>query len=76
MVFAGELTGDFIALSADSGGVLYRLHTGGPIGGGLVSYAVEGRQYVAVASGRPSGFWWGDNPGSGTVVVFTLGGGR
>jgi alcohol dehydrogenase (cytochrome c) len=72
LVFAGELTGDFIALDAASGEVLYRFNTGGPIGGGVVSYAVEGRQYVAVASGRPSGFWWGDNPGSGTVVVFSL----
>ncbi len=72
LVFAGELTGDFIALDADSGEVLYRFNTGGAIGGGVVSYAVDGRQYVAVASGRPSGYWWGDNPGSGTVVVFSL----
>ncbi len=72
LIFAGELTGDFLALSADTGEILFRFHTGGPIGGGLVSYAVEGRQYVAVASGRPSSFWWGDNPGSGTIVVFTL----
>jgi alcohol dehydrogenase (cytochrome c) len=59
LIFAGELTGDFMALSADSGEVLFRFHTGGPIGGGVVSYAVDGRQ-----------------PGSGTVVVFTLPGGR
>ena len=65
-----------MALSADSGEVLFRFHTGGPIGGGVVSYAVDGRQYVAVASGRPSRFWWGDNPGSGTIVVFALPGGR
>lgn len=72
LVFAGELTGDFLGLSAESGEVLYRFHTGGAIGGGVVSYAVDGTQYVAVASGRPSGFWWGDNPGSGTIVVFSL----
>ncbi|MEJ2504544.1 MAG: PQQ-binding-like beta-propeller repeat protein [Gemmatimonadota bacterium] len=72
LVFAGELTGDFLALSAETGDVLYRFQTGGPIGGGIVSYGVAGRQYVAVASGRPSGFWWGDNPGSGTIVVFSL----
>ena len=72
LVFAGEITGDFMALSAETGEVLYRFNTGGPIGAGIVSYSVEGRQYVAVASGRPSGFWWGEHPGSGTIVVFSL----
>jgi len=72
LVLAGELTGDFLALQADSGEVLYRFQTGGAIGGGIVTYSVEGRQYVAVASGRPSGYWPGSNPGSGTIVVFAL----
>jgi len=72
LVFSGELTGDFLALDATTGDVLYRFNTGGPIGGGVVSYAVDGKQYVAVASGRPSGYWQGENLGSGTVVVFTL----
>lgn len=27
---------------------------------------------LAVASGRPSLFWWGDNPGAGTIVVLSL----
>lgn len=72
LVFTGELTGYFLALSAASGRVLYRFQTGGPIGGGVITYAVDGRQYVAVAAGRPSAFWWGDNPGSGTIVIFSL----
>jgi alcohol dehydrogenase (cytochrome c) len=72
LVFAGELTGDFIALDATTGDVLYRFNTGGPIGGGVVSYAVDDKQYVAVASGRPSDYWQGENLGSGTIVVFTL----
>jgi alcohol dehydrogenase (cytochrome c) len=57
VVFGGELTGDFIVLDARSGEVLYRFNTGGPIGGGIVSYEVKGKQYVAVTSGRPSPFW-------------------
>ena len=72
LVFAGEITGDFLALSAETGDVLYRFNTGGPIGAGIVSYSVEGRQYAAVGSGRPSAFWWGDHAGSGTIVVFSL----
>jgi alcohol dehydrogenase (cytochrome c) len=72
LVFSGELTGDFVALDARSGEVLYRFQTGGPIGAGIVSYQVAGKQYVAVLSGRPSRFWQGKNPGSPTVLVFTL----
>jgi alcohol dehydrogenase (cytochrome c) len=52
---------------------LYRFHTGGPIGGGVVTYMVGGTQYVAVASGRPSVFWVEENPGSPTLFVFKLG---
>ena len=83
VVFTGELTGDFLAFDAASGDVLYRFNTGGPMGGGVVSYAVNGQQYVAAASGSPSNFWV-ESPGAGldapggrgsgapTIVVFTL----
>jgi hypothetical protein len=43
---AGKLTGDFIVVDADSGDVLYRCNTGGPIGGGIVTYEIAGKQYV------------------------------
>jgi alcohol dehydrogenase (cytochrome c) len=72
LVFAGELTGDLLAFDANTGRELLRFYTGGPVGGGVVSYEVAGTQYVAVMSGRPSPFWMGAHPGSPTVVVFTL----
>lgn len=72
VVFTGELPGDFLVLDARSGAVLYRFNTGGPMGGGIVTYAVEGKQYVAAMSGRPSRFWVGEHPGSATVLVFAL----
>jgi alcohol dehydrogenase (cytochrome c) len=71
LVFTGELTGDFIALDARSGRVLYRFNTGGPMNGGVVSYSVRGKQYIAVASGSATGFW-NAAPGSSTVIVFAL----
>ena len=37
-----------------------------------ITYAVGGKQYVAVASGSPSNFWVERNPGSPTIVVFAL----
>ena len=72
VVMTGELNGDFVVFDARSGDVLYRFNTGGPVGGGVVSYGVAGTQYVAVASGSPSNFWVERNPGSPTIVVFAL----
>jgi alcohol dehydrogenase (cytochrome c) len=73
LVFAGELNGDFIALDARDGGVKYRFNTGGGIGGGIVTYAIRGKQYVAVASGRPGfNFVDGDTVGTPTLFVFAL----
>lgn len=71
VLFTGELTGDFLTLDAATGKVLYRFNTGGPMNGGVVSYAVNGKQYVAAASGSASGFWY-VAPGSSTIVVFAL----
>jgi len=72
VVFAGELTGHFLALDAQDGKVLHRFQTGGPIGGGVISYEIDGKQHVAVMSGRPSAFWWGGHAGAPTVFIFTL----
>jgi alcohol dehydrogenase (cytochrome c) len=72
LLFAGELTGDFLAIDARSGDVLYRFNTGGAIGGGIVTYEAAGRQYVAVASGTPSNFWVEKNAGAPTVIVFGI----
>jgi alcohol dehydrogenase (cytochrome c) len=72
LVLTGELTGDFLVLDARSGDVLYRFNTGGPIGGGVVTYAAGGQQYIAVTSGTPSNMWVDRNAGSPTIVVFGL----
>ena len=73
LVFLGELTGDLVVFHAETGDELYRFPTGGPIGGGVVTYTVNGRQYVAVASGDPSILDWRlDQRGSPTVLIFAL----
>jgi alcohol dehydrogenase (cytochrome c) len=71
LVFTGEVTGDFIVLDGRDGKVLYRFNTGGPINGGVITYAVNGKQYVAVMSGNATSFWQA-RPGSSTAVVFAL----
>jgi alcohol dehydrogenase (cytochrome c) len=71
LIFTGEMTGDFLTLDARTGKVLYRFNTGGPMNGGVMTYAVNGKQYVAATSGSASGFWRAA-PGSSTVVIFSL----
>jgi alcohol dehydrogenase (cytochrome c) len=72
VLFSGELTGDFLTLNARTGDVLYRFNTGGPIGGGVITYAAGGKQYVAVSTGSPSDFWVSRDSGAPTIVVFGL----
>jgi alcohol dehydrogenase (cytochrome c) len=52
--------------------VLYRFNTGGPIGGGVITYAAGGKQYVAVSTGSPSDFWVSRETGAPTIVIFGL----
>jgi hypothetical protein len=39
--------------------------------GGVVTYQVGGKQYVAATSGSTA-FFWRTPPGSATVIVFSL----
>jgi alcohol dehydrogenase (cytochrome c) len=71
VIFTGEMTGDFLTLDAKTGKVLYRFNTGGAMNGGVVTYAINGKQYVAATTGSATGFW-GAAPGSSTIVVFSL----
>src|SRR5262249_50274306 len=47
LVFTGELTGHMLVLDGRDGTVLYRFDTGAPLHAGVITYAVEGTQYVA-----------------------------
>ncbi len=51
LVFAGDGYGYAMALDAQSGKVLWKFYTGGPVRGSFVTYTVDGKQYVAVAAG-------------------------
>jgi hypothetical protein len=51
-----------------TGEVLYRLNTSGSIGGGVITYALDGQQYVAATSGTVSAFFGGS--GLPAVIVF------
>ena len=60
LVFGGDLNGRFRALDAETGDVLWEVNLGSPVTGFPITYAIDGRQYVAVSTGN-----------SRTVVYFT-----
>jgi glucose dehydrogenase len=70
MLFTGDLNNDFLAIDASNGKTLYRFNTGGSIGGGVISYEIGGKQYVATTSGVVSGFFGGS--GTSAIIIFSL----
>ena len=71
VLFAGDRAGYFLGMDQKTGKVLYRFMTGGSLAGGISTYAVNGKQYVAVASGNVSRSTPGAF-GAATVVVISL----
>jgi len=55
LVFHGTADGRLVAYAADSGKQLWEAHTYGGVQPGAVSYAVEGRQYIATGIGWGGG---------------------
>ena len=51
LLFLGDTGGGFMALDQASGEVLWRVELGSPVTGFPITYAVDGRQYVAVSTG-------------------------
>jgi alcohol dehydrogenase (cytochrome c) len=70
VLFTGDLNNDFLTIDARDGKTLYHFNTGGSVGGGVISYVLDGKQYVATTSGVVSGFFGGT--GTSAVIVFAL----
>ena len=52
LVWSGNREGWFFALDARTGKPLWRFQTGGLIWANPVSFAIDGRQHVAIAAGQ------------------------
>ena len=83
LVFAGDFYRNFKALDAETGKLLWEIPLNGPVEGYPITFAVDGRQYVAVAAGGGSGgqrhlaqlYPELKTPlGSNVLMVFTVGG--
>jgi len=73
VTFAGDMKGNFFALSSSDGKELYRAQAGGAMAGGVISYNRKGRQYVAAVAGNVSRLTFGVT-GSPTLLIYALGG--
>ena len=51
LIFGGDSNGRFRALDHETGEVLWEINIGSPVTGFPITYAVDGRQYVAVSTG-------------------------
>jgi len=71
LVLTGDLDGNLIAYDAPTGKELWRHATGKAMGGGVISYAVGGTQYIAAATGLNAGTWQ-VKAGPARVVVYAL----
>ena len=52
LVFAGTVTGNFIALDAENGEDLWHTRLGGNVVAAPITYLVNGRQQVTIAAGQ------------------------
>jgi alcohol dehydrogenase (cytochrome c) len=51
LVFGGSDEGNFFALDAETGKVLWDMQLGGAVRGIPIAYAVDGKEYVAITAG-------------------------
>ena len=51
--------------------MLFRFNTGAAMAGGVVTYQLAGKQYVAATSGATT-YFWGTQLTSARVTIFTL----
>jgi PQQ-dependent dehydrogenase (methanol/ethanol family) len=71
VVLTGDAAGNFLALDSANGHVLYKKDTGGAIAGGVITYAIAARQYVAFTSGNVSRSIFGA-VGTPSIVILAL----
>jgi alcohol dehydrogenase (cytochrome c) len=81
LVFTGDAEGNFVAYDDTTGGLLWSYQTGSGIRSGPVAFAIDGVEYIAVASGMggavggytgPGAPWLRNYRGGGVLFVFRL----
>ncbi|WP_418894935.1 pyrroloquinoline quinone-dependent dehydrogenase [Limibacterium fermenti] len=57
LLFTSSMNGDIYAFDAENGKILWQTNTGLINGGGVITYLVNGKQYLAVTGGMKSDLW-------------------
>jgi mono/diheme cytochrome c family protein len=71
VLLSGDAKGDFFIFESSTGKLLKEFDTGGSIAGGVITYDVKGKQYVALTSGSVSRATWGAL-GRPSVIILSL----
>jgi PQQ-dependent dehydrogenase (methanol/ethanol family) len=71
VTFTGDTGGTLVALDSKTGKVLFSKAMDGAFGGGIITYAADGKQYVAGVTGNISRLTFGGN-GNPSLVVWGL----
>jgi alcohol dehydrogenase (cytochrome c) len=76
LIFTGKMTGEFLALDADTGKTLWQFKTGSSVNSTAITYTHNGRQYVSIASGLGGAlatrFAAAKVPAGGSIWTFAL----
>ena len=72
IVLTGDTKGNFLAFDAKDGKVLLKKPMGDPIGGGIVTYELDGIAYVAVAGGMKNKVTQQTDSGPAWVAILAL----
>jgi alcohol dehydrogenase (cytochrome c) len=71
LTFTGDLAGNLLIFNSRTGELVRKLQTGGALAGGMITYEIAGRQYLAFTAGNVSRTAWGAL-GLPSVVVMAL----
>jgi len=71
VTFAGDLGGNFYVFDSENGDILHTEDVGGAMAGGVATYEIAGKQYIAMAAGNISRNAYGD-VGLPSIVIMTL----
>ena len=72
VVFTADIGGNILAFDATNGRQLWSYAAGAPVGGGVVTYQVGGKEFLAVAVGINSPQGWKLESPPARVLVFKL----
>jgi alcohol dehydrogenase (cytochrome c) len=76
LIFTGKLTGEFVALDADTGATLWQFKVSSSVNSTAITYTHKGRQFVSIASGLGGAviprFAAGQVPTGGSLWTFAL----